>query len=127
MSPLRGAVIYDCTGNDEQRKIQPPFEFVGFLGLSSGEGWFEILMRQGCSSLEATFGPFTDDPSHQRCCNLRLHWERRKETKIQPPFKFVGPLGLSSREGWIEILMRQGCSRLSVTARNVCPPLQRCE
>ncbi|GIY51273.1 hypothetical protein CDAR_446011 [Caerostris darwini] len=66
MSPLRGAVIYDCTANDAKRKIQPPL-------------------------------------------------------------KFVGPLGLSSREGWIKIVMRQGCSRLTVTARNVCPPLQSCK
>ncbi|GIY51270.1 hypothetical protein CDAR_445991 [Caerostris darwini] len=66
MSPLRGAVIYDCTGNDAKRKIQPPFEFVGFLGLSSGEGWFEILMRQGCSILTVT-ARNVHPPPHQRC------------------------------------------------------------
>ncbi|GIX98681.1 hypothetical protein CEXT_296771 [Caerostris extrusa] len=36
MSPLRGTVICDCPGNDAKRMIQPPFQFVSPLSLSSG-------------------------------------------------------------------------------------------
>ncbi|GIY87109.1 hypothetical protein CEXT_746761 [Caerostris extrusa] len=64
--------------------------------------------------------------SLQRCCNLRLHWERRKRESSNHHSN-LSALFVFHHEGWTEIFMRQGCSRLTVTARNVHPPLQRCK
>ncbi|GIX98680.1 hypothetical protein CEXT_296761, partial [Caerostris extrusa] len=48
----RGAVIYDCTGN-EAKKVPTTIQFWALLVFHQ-DGWIKILMRQGCSRLTVT-------------------------------------------------------------------------
>ncbi|GIY87110.1 hypothetical protein CEXT_746771 [Caerostris extrusa] len=121
----RGAVIYDCTGNDAKRKIQPPFQFVGPLGLSSREFVCTTLLTPAQHDI---------DLSHEKASFVFLSrgaviydcTGNDAKRKINHHSN-LSSLLVFHPEGWIEILMRQGCSRLTVTARNVHPSLQPCK